>query len=179
MQRKIADIVLIEILPIAILANAAVRVTDMKQRNVSWREVEGLVNSIASKIDKKYSVIIGINRGGLVPSVLLSQITKIRHGVTTIESYLGKKRSKQSKVSYHVSMIGNLGPQSKVLLVDDIADSGISLVKVVQTLEKLGCKKKNIDTATLHYKTQSRFKPTFYGKKIPDYDWINYPWERK
>ncbi len=150
----------------------------MKQRNVSWREVERLVDSIASRINKKYNVIIGINRGGLVPSVLLSQVTKIRHGVTTIESYLGNKRAKKSKVSYHVSMIGNLEPTSRILLVDDIADSGHSLIEVVGILKKLGCQESRIDTATLHYKAQSKFKPTFYGKKVPDYDWLNYPWER-
>lgn len=150
----------------------------MKQRNVSWQEVERLVDSISSQIKKKYNVIIGINRGGLVPSVLLSQVTKIRHGVTTIESYQGQSKSKKCKVSYHVSMIGNLEPKSKVLLVDDIADSGHSLIEVMKILKNLGCKESNIDTATLHYKMQSKFKPTFYGKKVPDYDWLNYPWER-
>lgn len=150
----------------------------MKQRNVSWQEVERLVDSIASQIKKKYNVIIGINRGGLVPSVLLSQVTKIRHGVTTIESYQGQSKAKKCKVSYHVSMIGNLEPKSKVLLVDDIADSGHSLIEVMKILKTLGCKESNIDTATLHYKIQSKFKPTFYGKKVPDYDWLNYPWER-
>ena len=150
----------------------------MKIRNVSWREVEKLVDNIASRINKKYNVIIGINRGGLVPSVLLSQVTKIRHGVTTIESYQGHNKIKKCKVSYHVSMIGNLDKKSKILLVDDIADSGHSLIEVMKILKSLGCKEGNIDTATLHYKIQSKFKPTFYGKKVPNYDWLNYPWER-
>src|ERR1700756_1680363 len=91
---------------------------------------------------------------------------------------LSQSKAKKCRVSYHVSMIGNLESKSKVLLVDDIADSGHSLIEVIKILKKLGCKESNIDTATLHYKIQSKFKPTFYGKQVPDYDWLNYPWER-
>lgn len=149
----------------------------MNVKSVSWKQVEKLVEEIASRIHKKYNVIIGINRGGLIPSVLLSQVAKIKHGVTTIESYQGKKKGTHRQ-DYHVSMIGNLGPKAKVLLVDDIADSGHSLIEVMKLLEKLGCKTKNIDTATLHYKLQSKFRPTFFGKKVSNQAWMQYPWER-
>ena len=150
----------------------------MKTKNVPWREVERLVRVIAKRIQKKYDVIIGINRGGLIPSVMLSQTTKIRHGVTTVESYQGRQKSKKHKVSLHISMIGEIGPKSQILLVDDIADSGESLIEVIKVLKKLGCKESHVDTATLHYKAQSKFKPTFYGKEVANYDWLNYPWER-
>jgi hypoxanthine phosphoribosyltransferase len=150
----------------------------MQIRRVPWSEIEKLVKSLAKQINKKYDVIIGINRGGLIPSVMLSHLTKIRHGVTTIESYQGKKKSRQHKTSLHISMIGELGPTSRVLLVDDIADSGESLIEVIKVLHKLGCTEGNVDTATLHYKAQSKFKPTFYGKEVPNYDWLNYPWEK-
>ena len=110
----------------------------MKTKNVPWREVERLVRVIAKRIQKKYDVIIGINRGGLIPSVMLSQTTKIRHGVTTVESYQGRQKSKKHKVSLHISMIGEIGPKSQILLVDDIADSGESLIEVIKVLKKLG-----------------------------------------
>ena len=150
----------------------------MKTRRVPWREIESLVNKLATHIKKKYDVIIGINRGGLIPSVMLSHITKIKHGVTAVESYQGRKKSKKHKVSLHISMIGEIGLNSRILLVDDIADSGESLIEVIKVLQSLGCKESHVDTATLHYKSQSKFKPTFYGKEVPNYDWLNYPWEK-
>lgn len=147
--------------------------------NLKWSQVDGLVNSVVKQIHKKYDVIIGVNRGGLVPGVLMSHRMNVRHGVTTIESYQGKRKSRKHKIDYHVSMIGQLSPKTRILLVDDIADSGKSLVETIAVLEKLGCPKKNIDTATLHYKHTSCFKPTYFAKQVKEYDWINYPWERK
>jgi len=150
----------------------------MKTIDLSWRQIEKLVSVLVRKIHKKYDVIISINRGGLILGTLLSHATKTRHGVTSIESYQGRKKSKSHKIGHHISMIGALSPKTRVLLVDDISDSGESLREIFKTFEKLGCPSKNIDTATLHYKTRSCFEPTYYAKRINDYDWVNYPWER-
>ena len=57
--------------------------------------------------------------------------------------------------------------KEELLIVDDIADTGI-------TLEKLAgmCKA----TATIYYKERSTVKPTFYI--ITTKKWIVFPWER-
>jgi hypoxanthine phosphoribosyltransferase len=107
---------------------------------------------------------------------LLSHAIKTKHGVITIESYQGKKKGKHS-VDWHVSMIDKIYPDTRVLLVDDISDSGGSLIKIIKVLQELGAKKSNIDTATIHYKKKSKFKPTYFAEQIKDSDWINYPWE--
>lgn len=151
----------------------------MQTINLSWRKVENLVKNLVSQINKKYDVIISINRGGLMLGVLLSYAIKVRHGVTTVESYQGRKKSKTHKVGYHISMIGKLTPKTRILLVDDISDSGESLREIMKTFKRLGCPLRNIDTATLHYKSKSCFKPTYFAKQVNDYDWVNYPWEKQ
>jgi hypoxanthine phosphoribosyltransferase len=151
----------------------------MKTIDLSWRDIDNLVSTLAKKINKRYDVIIGLNRGGLVASVLLSHITKTKHGVVSVESYQGKRKSGKHKLDYHVSMIGQLNSKTKILLVDDISDTGESLREIMKVMHKLGCKIENIDTATLHYKSRSCFKPTYFAKHINDADWINYTWEKK
>lgn len=63
----------------------------------------------------------------------------------------------------------------KVLVVDDVADSGRTLALVVAMLEKQGAKV--VKTATLHYKLSSIVKPEFFVKETQN--WIVYPWEKK
>ena len=149
----------------------------MRIINLSWKKTDQLVSRLKKKLDKRYDLIIGINRGGLVPSVMLSHAAKVKHGVITIESYKGNKKGKHV-VDWHVSRVDVLLPLATVLLVDDISDSGGSLIKTIKVLQELGCKKSKIDTATLHYKKKSKFKPTYFAEQVKDADWINYPWEK-
>jgi hypoxanthine phosphoribosyltransferase len=58
-------------------------------------------------------------------------------------------------------------PQSDILIVDDIADSGETLLKY-----------KKYTTAVLHYKPQSYHIPTYYAEEVVNEDWIIYPFER-
>ena len=74
-------------------------------------------------------------------------------------------------LSHHLRLplVNNIAGLRKeeLLIVDDIADTGI-------TLEKLAgmCKA----TATIYYKERSTVKPTFYVIKTDK--WIVFPWER-
>ena len=147
--------------------------------NLEWDEVHSIIDELAETVEISgdvYSVIIGINRGGLIPSVLLSHRLGIKHGAIT---YQGNDNVKGDKIYQHVSMIGELDKDSRVLLIDDIADTGHSIQNVIYVLKKLGCEEGNIDTATLHYKTKSIFRPTYVGDYVNDKLWINYPWEQK
>jgi hypoxanthine phosphoribosyltransferase len=54
-----------------------------------------------------------------------------------------------------------------VLIVDDIADSGETLLPY-----------KIYQTAVLHYKMQSEHIPTYYVEEVDDNVWLSYPWEK-
>ena len=52
----------------------------MKKYNIDWFEIESLVNHLCEKInshDKKYQNILGLQRGGLIPAVMVSHILGI------------------------------------------------------------------------------------------------------
>jgi uncharacterized protein len=62
----------------------------------------------------------------------------------------------------------------RVLIVDDVADTGRSLMVAKDYLQRKGVKE--IKIATIHYKPNSVFKPDYFVASTTA--WIVYPWER-
>ena len=96
--------------------------------------------------------VTGVPRGGLVPAVMLSH-------------YMNKK----FKPYNEALEMTNIARQ-KVLVVDDISDSGETLLKA----ETFG-----FQTATLTVRHSTIFYPDFYCDKIEDDSWLVFPWERE
>jgi hypothetical protein len=152
----------------------------MEEINLSWDKVEELVDNIVEKVrasGKKFDVIIGINRGGLIPSVMLSHKLGVKHGVMTITHYDGQKLLDEVKKDLYISMVGLIKPTHNILVVDDIADSGLCLKEAVVSLKKVDPDARNISTATLFDKPKSVVRPTYVGENVTNDIWINFPWE--
>ncbi len=156
----------------------------MNEKNLEWVDVENLVSLVNSKIKfssrvKQYDWVISINRGGLIPGVLLSHKLGVRHGVMSVSHHDGYELLDKIKKDLYISMIGMFRHADKVLIVDDIADSGECLQATIKTIRRIDpdIQTENIDTATLHYKPQSIIVPTYYGDKIDNDVYVNYPWE--
>ncbi|MEM4347575.1 MAG: phosphoribosyltransferase family protein, partial [Candidatus Altiarchaeota archaeon] len=62
----------------------------------------------------------------------------------------------------------------KVLLVDDLTDTGESMLLAKNHVYELNAEE--VKTATLIHKEQSSFKPDFYAKKIEKWVWVILPW---
>lgn len=142
-------------------------------RNVSWAEAIKMCKWLTKKIqDDNYKpdVMIGIARGGLVPLCVLSYMLGIRN-VQTIALKLYDKNKKNDKIEQIIPCnIGKLKGCEKVLIVDDVSDTGKTLEYVISK-----ARKKEVRTATLFYKPKSGVKPDYYVEKTEE--WINFPWE--
>ena len=129
----------------------------MNKHYIPWEEIEALVNNLSLKINNsktKYKNIFGLQRGGLIPAVMISH-------------QLGIPMAK-----------GDIGPTT--LIIDDICDSGETLDKLVKDYQTLYAFPFNLNTAVLHYKPHtSSFKPTLWANQWSSNDWIIYPWERE
>jgi len=127
----------------------------MEKYYVGWSEIDSLVFKLAHQITTnhlKFKNILGLQRGGLIPAVMLSH-------------HLGIPMVK-----------GDIS--SDTLVVDDICDSGETLYKFVKKYQTLYKSPFNLKTAVLHYKPHTTcFKPTYYVKEWNSNDWIVYPWE--
>lgn len=125
---------------------------------------------LIQKIDQPFDSILGIARGGLSMAQLLGEYYDLRevYAINTI-GYEGSKK----KESVEVFNIPDLKSAATVLIVDDIVDSGDTLVDVLDTLSM---KYPNVTfcSASLFYKKTAKITPTWYVKEPKG--WIDFFW---
>jgi hypothetical protein len=136
----------------------------IKKKYISWEDIDKQVNSLASQINSntgaEVDYVVGIPRGGLILAVMLSHKLGIKH--MTVD-HLEKLEEDIMMPSFDIN-------KRKILIVDDISDSG-------QTLKTY--KMQGHTTATLDVRNTTITKPDFYCNWLENTDWIVYPWERK
>jgi hypoxanthine phosphoribosyltransferase len=150
---------------------------DKGHESVSWAEVETLCAGLAKQIADsgfKPDCIIGIARGGWVPAIILSDMTGNHNvGSMRVRFYLGPgKKMKEPAIEQDVSMDVK---DKRVLLVDDIADTGLSLKAAVGRLLKKGAKE--VKVAALHKRNYTATQPDFCREATDR--WVVYPWTRR
>jgi hypoxanthine phosphoribosyltransferase len=118
-------------------------------------------------------IIVGVCRGGWIPARVLSDLLDNPNLANVgAESYLGVSKSKEPVLTQCVSTDVKC---KKVLVVDEIADSGKSLQLIIHHLQSQGAQE--IKTATLYYKPTCAIKPDFYEKET--LNWVIFPWDTK
>jgi hypoxanthine phosphoribosyltransferase len=90
-----------------------------------------------------------------------------------VEFYLGVAETKGEPVI--TQPVSAPVKNKKVLIVDDVADTGKSLALVNAHLKKKGAS--DVKIATIYYKPWSIVIPDYFGRKTSH--WIIFPWERK
>ncbi len=145
----------------------------MKFLRLSWDDGATLCEELVEKTkDYKPDVLIGVSRGGLVPLRIFADVLDMKKiGILGIQFYKAiGKRNKFPEITHDMPL--NIEGK-KVLIIDDIADTGKSLITAKEYIEKKGAKE--IRTATLHFKPTSLITPDYYIRITTD--WIIYPWE--
>jgi hypothetical protein len=66
---------------------------------------------------------------------------------------------------------------ARILLVDDLVDSGITLDVVRRHLETAFAGTEEVRTAVIWYKALSMFKPDYFVQYLPENPWIHQPFE--
>ncbi|MFQ5999968.1 MAG: phosphoribosyltransferase, partial [Candidatus Bathyarchaeia archaeon] len=143
----------------------------------SWDQIYGLLLDLANKVRKagfKPDVIVGVSRGGWPPARVMSDLLENpKLANVTAEFYVGVAETKGKPViTQPVSVPVR---DKKVLVVDDVADTGESLRLVRAHLGEQGASEVKI--ATIYYKPWSVVIPDYYEKETKS--WIIFPWERK
>lgn len=140
---------------------------------VSWSTYQTHAQIIAAHIlanADPVDEIIAIARGGLTLGHILSDFLAIPISIFSIQSYEDVHNQGEVKITsgLQTSIDGK-----HILVVDDVADSGKTLVRAREYLAEF--KPKKITTATLFYKPQSVYKPDFFAEETPK--WILFPTE--
>jgi hypoxanthine phosphoribosyltransferase len=135
-------------------------------------DIEEIIKQL-SAIDFQPDLIVGIIRGGVVPAIHLSH--KLNCSIKLIEWSGRDSKIKDWRNLDKVAIMAEHG--KKVLLIDDIVDSGITLCEIKQRLFDT---KKNILYGTLWYNPGQTTSVDFYCNTIDratDDRWVYMPWE--
>lgn len=119
-----------------------------------------LSNDITNS-DYKVDLIIAVARGGLVPGVYLSH--KLNKPLRIVEYSTRDNMTGTSSLEW-LSVIKN------AIIVDDIADSGVTLNSLVDINPYL-------PTAVLVQKEMSDHNATFHGVRVSGNEWVEFDWE--
>ena len=152
---------------------------------ISFNEYTKIVEKLALLIHKNYkpTVLVGIMRGAAPIIDILSRILKLPIAYIVIQSYSGKgMEDKQVELIFarEKSSLGNKEDFNRVLLIDDLSDTGLTLNKSIEWLKNYGPTKefiKEIKTACLWKKKSSSFEPDFCPVKLDSDPWIVQPTE--
>jgi hypothetical protein len=152
---------------------------------VNWDEYNKTVEKLAIQIHEsgyKPNLLVGIMRGGAPMIDVLSRVFKLKCAYLAVESYSGKGvEDEQGNIVFSREMSSiaqNMG--GKILLCDDLSDTGITLNKSVDWLKKyepIKDKIQDIKTATLWKKKKSTFESDYCAVKLTNNPWIVQPFE--
>lgn len=150
-------------------------IIDLKLLHTTWEDVERLSEELASKIIESGfvpDVIVAVSRGGFDPArILCDQLDVTRLASLQVEYYRGVKDTNPApRIVYPLNAdVGGL----RVLMVDDVSDSGVSLIAAKEHIEK--GEPEELRIATLHIKPWTNFMPDYHAAETDA--WIVYPWE--
>lgn len=142
----------------------------------SWEQMGKLIFELGKQIiktDRKYDWIISIAKGGWTWSRTLADYLDMDN-VASVKAKLYENIGKTKLFSLEQELPAAVDIKGKkILLFDDVADSGKTFVTVKNYLIKKGSL--SIDTASLFYKPKSVLKPDFFSFKTSA--WIVFPHE--
>ena len=148
---------------------------------VNWDEYYRLIEQLALQIHQSgyaFESLLCLARGGLRVGDVISRIFERPLAVLTVSSYreqAGTQRG-ELRIAGAISSI-DAQPRGKVLLVDDLADSGTTLQAVVRYLRERFVQISELRTAVIWLKACSGFRPEYFASYLPDSPWIHQPFE--
>ncbi len=127
---------------------------------------------IAQTVEFSPEIIVGIARGGLTLAHAMAEGLDIRE-VQTLRTELYDKTCKRNELSIFDTC--KFSDVKKILVVDDIADSGETFEAIMNHLADKYSHIK-FKSAALFYKKTSVYEPDFWINEADD--WIDFFWER-
>ena len=158
----------------------------MSDIHVSWEEYHKKTEELAILVNKdgwQFNQVVCIAKGGMRVGDIFARLFDVPLAILSVESYRGNgiKKDERGSVIFSRDLAKttpNIG--SKVILVDDLADSGITLRKSIDWLQHIYgfYLDEPIRTAVIYYKSVSKYKPNYYVDYLSDSPWIHFPYEK-
>ena len=155
---------------------------------LTWDDIKQDCKTLADNLsNEKITCIIGIANGGMIPATLLAKYLKVDKLLSAnLKSYVDNKpRDGEHSETDVVRLVtfpdfGTLRDEEKILVVDDLADTGMTLRKVKQIDNIVTWERPEQNQwvySTLYYKPKSTFMPHHTVREFDNNEWIVFPWE--
>lgn len=154
----------------------------MDKLHVDYVQYHHLIDQVVRVVeDSGYSpdVILGVSRGGLFLADGLSRALRKPMAVIAASSYREENGTSQSELQVSTSIASVVPLAGRVLLVDDLADSGQTLQALCVHIQKLFPNVEQLKTAVVWVKPSSCFKPDFAAEHLESDVWIVQPFETR
>jgi hypoxanthine phosphoribosyltransferase len=145
---------------------------------VSWDEISLWAKRVVQKIkaaEYKPDVVVALIRGGLVPARLICDHLHLKNLYAVKVEHWGITAQTDMKAKLIQGLDLDLTGK-RVLVVDDITDTGESMRLATEHLEEKG--PGQMRSATLLHIAHSKFEPDFYDILVPkdEWTWFIFPW---
>jgi hypoxanthine phosphoribosyltransferase len=148
---------------------------------VSWDEYNRLIERLALKVYEsgwKFDQVLCLARGGVRPGDVFSRIFVVPLAILSTSSYREEAGTVRGDLDNAKYMTMTKGPLAgKILLVDDLADSGVTLDKVTRHLGENFAGVTEVKSAVIWLKGCSSIRPDYYLDELPHNPWIHQPFE--
>lgn len=154
---------------------------DGKHLYVSYHEYNTLIEKLALQVHRsgwEFDTILCLARGGMRPGDILSRIFEKPLAIMSTSSYragAGTVQGKLDLAKYITTPQGELS--GRVLLVDDLADTGHTLKTVVEMLKQDYPPITELRSAVIWTKGISIFKADYSVEELSTNPWIHQPFE--
>lgn len=154
---------------------------DGKHLYVSYDEYHNLTEKLALKVYQsgwEFDTILCLARGGMRPGDILSRIFAKPLAIMSTSSYRAEAGTLQGKLDiarYITTPQGEIA--GRVLLVDDLADYGLTLKAVIEALRTNFKPITELRSAVIWTKALSTFSPDYSVEFLPTNPWIHQPFE--
>lgn len=132
---------------------------------MNWEILEQEIDRLKKIIDFQSDAIVGIVRGGIIPARLLSSRLGVKKMYCVSVEKIGEGRKVVTEITENIT-------DKKILLVEDMLETGRSLKVAKEYLESKGA---TVKTACLYTMAVSEITPEYSLKQVDSIP--KFPWE--
>ncbi len=148
---------------------------------IDWEQYHRMIERLALQVHAsgyRFDSLLCLARGGLRIGDVISRLFDVPLAILATSSYRAAAGTEQGTLDiaeYITTTGGEL--RGNLLLVDDLVDSGVTLLRTVEHLRRRYPMLREVRTAVLWYKAVSTAKPDYFVQFLADSPWIHQPFE--
>ncbi len=143
---------------------------------LSFDDVARLVVELGERLRGEHDLMLVITRGGLIPGGILAYLVGIKNILAAAVEFYDDDGQRRPEPTFHQFPSAVLLQGKRVLIVDEVWDSGRTIQAVTRRVHEAGGLP---TTAVLHFKpgrNEVGVRPDHYVVETDE--WVSYPWTK-